>query len=97
LSASRLSPWSDGFNVDHVLIGPSGVFAIDTKTHSKPAMGDPVATYDGESVLIDREKPKRDPVAQAKAEARFLRAVGGINGRIDQRADYGGGCGSLKE
>lgn len=26
----------DGFNVDHVLVGPPGVFAIETKTRSKP-------------------------------------------------------------
>jgi hypothetical protein len=26
----------DGFNVDHVAIGPGGVFAIETKTRSKP-------------------------------------------------------------
>jgi hypothetical protein len=62
----------DGFNVDHVLIGPGGIFAIDTKTHSKPTMGDPVITYDGQSVLIDGHAPDRDPIKQAKANARFV-------------------------
>src|SRR5690606_23533501 len=28
------------FNVDHVLVGPAGVFAIETKTWSKPSAGD---------------------------------------------------------
>ena len=27
----------DGFNVDHALIGPAGIFAIETKTRAKPA------------------------------------------------------------
>jgi hypothetical protein len=30
----------EGFNIDHVLIGPAGVFTIETKTISKPARGD---------------------------------------------------------
>ena len=38
-------------------------------------MGEPVISYDGESVLIDGQKPDRDPVAQAKAEARFVREL----------------------
>ncbi|MEE4639716.1 MAG: nuclease-related domain-containing protein, partial [Wenzhouxiangella sp.] len=29
----------DGFNLDHVIIGPAGVFTIETKTWSKPATG----------------------------------------------------------
>jgi len=26
----------DGFNIDHVLVEPSGVYASETKTHCKP-------------------------------------------------------------
>jgi len=26
----------DGFNIDHVLIGPAGIFTIETRTWSKP-------------------------------------------------------------
>jgi len=62
----------DGFNVDHVVIGRSGVFTLETKTISKPAIGEPIVTYDGESVLVDGFKPDRDPVAQAKACARHV-------------------------
>jgi len=29
----------DGFNIDHVLVGPTGVYTIETKTISKPAKG----------------------------------------------------------
>jgi hypothetical protein len=35
------------FNVDHVLIGPSGVYVIETKTISKPARGQAGVEYDG--------------------------------------------------
>jgi len=66
---------ADGFNLDQVLIGPGGVFAIETKTISKPAIGPAAITYDGEQVLIDGHSSDRDPVIQAKATASHLRAV----------------------
>jgi hypothetical protein len=65
----------DGFNVDHVLIGKGGIFTINTKTISKPEVGEPVVVYDGESVSVGGHKPDRDPVAQAKGEARFIREM----------------------
>jgi hypothetical protein len=61
------------FNVDHVLIGPGGVFVIETKTISKPTEGRPVVTYDGQRVLIDGFAPDRDPIAQARACADYIR------------------------
>jgi hypothetical protein len=64
----------DGFNVDHVLIGPAGVFTVETKTHSKPN-GDARVTFDGETVRIDGFEPDRDPVIHAKAQASWLRAL----------------------
>ncbi len=63
---------ADGFNVDHVVIGPTGVFTVETKTHSKPAKGASSIKYDGESVYVNGFKPDRDPVVQAKAQARWL-------------------------
>ncbi len=56
-----------GFNVDHVIIAPQGVFAVETKTFSKPAKGDAKVTYDGERILVNGRQPDRDPVAQARA------------------------------
>lgn len=61
-----------GFNLDHVAIGPSGVFVIETKTNSKPAKGACSVRYDGENVWVNGNKPDRDPIVQAKAEARWL-------------------------
>lgn len=63
------------WNVDHVLVGPGGVFAIETKTVSKPNDRNAVITYDGTRVLIDGHEPERDPLVQAKAVARHVRKI----------------------
>jgi hypothetical protein len=64
----------DGFNVDHILIGPAGVFTVETKTHSKPG-GDARIVFDGETIRLDSLEPDRDPLIQAKAQAGWLRAL----------------------
>jgi len=65
----------DGFNVDHVLIGPAGVFTIETKSYSKPASGPAEISFDGEQVAIGGWQPDRNPVIQARAQAGWLRAL----------------------
>lgn len=62
----------DGFNVDHVLIGPGGVFTVETKTWKKPAKGDAKIVFDGEQLTANGFSPDRNPVVQAKAQARWL-------------------------
>jgi len=62
----------EGFNVDHVLIGPGGVFTIETKTWSKPARGEAKIRYDGEALTAVGQMPDRNPIVQAKAQARWL-------------------------
>jgi len=62
----------DGFNVDHLIIGPTGLFAIETKTRSKPAKGQCIVKYDGETVTVNGLAPDRDPVVQARAEAKWV-------------------------
>lgn len=64
-----------GFNVDHVLVGPQGIYTIETKTLSKPTKGNPKVVYDGERIRIGSYEPSRDPVTQAKAEASWLRQL----------------------
>ncbi len=64
-----------GFNIDHVLVGPAGVFAIETKTWSKPTSGRPCIEFDGEFIKRVGVTPDRDPVIQAKAQASWLRSV----------------------
>lgn len=64
-----------GYNIDHVLIGPGGVFVIETKTRSKPAQGNAEVIYDGKSVLVDGWAPDRDPIKQVQACADRVREV----------------------
>jgi len=64
---------ADGFNIDHIVVGPTGVFTINTKTISKPKNPDAKIDYDGSVVRIPGTKLDRDPIAQAKAERDFLR------------------------
>lgn len=65
----------EGFNLDHVLIGPAGVFTIETKCYSKPARGPAEISFDGEQVTIGGWQPDRNPVIQARAQAGWLRAL----------------------
>lgn len=62
----------DGFNLDHVLVSTKGIFAVETKTWSKPSRGDANITYDGEHLFANGQKRDRDPVKQAVAQARWL-------------------------
>ena len=65
----------EGFNVDHALIGPAGIFTIETKTWSKPQRGDARIGYDGITLTVAGREPDRDPLVQAKAQAHWLRAL----------------------
>jgi hypothetical protein len=65
----------DGFNVDHVLIGPAGVFTVETKTYSKPAKGPAEITFDGERIAIGNWEPDRNPVIQARAQSGWLKGL----------------------
>lgn len=61
-------------NVDHVLIGPQGIYSIETKTLSKPLRGDCKIQVTPEAVYANGHKLDRNPVIQAKAQAGWLRA-----------------------
>lgn len=57
------------FNVDHLLIGPNGVFAIETKNYSKPKRGEVRVSYDGKQVRWNGVSHKDDEARQAVAIA----------------------------
>ena len=65
----------DGFNVDHVLIGPAGVFTVETKTWSKPNSGEPRIKFDGEQLTVAGREPERNPVVQARAQTGWLKGL----------------------
>lgn len=56
-----------GEHVDHVVVGPAGVFSVETKSWR----GD-VAFEDGH-ILVNGALPSRDPLAQARREAEQVR------------------------
>lgn len=74
------------FNLDHVVVGPTGLFLIETKTRRKgrarPGFKDHEVTYDGQQ-LIWPWAEDRHGLEQAQAEARWLsdwiRQITGIN------------------
>ena len=63
------------FNLDHVLIGPAGVFTVETKTASKPSKGDARVRVEGETIRVGAYEPDRNPITQAKAQAGWLREL----------------------
>ncbi len=63
------------FNVDHVLIGPTGVFAIETKTRSKSGGAEETVQHDGQNIIIHGYPVDPNPVNQANANARWIREL----------------------
>ena len=63
---------ADGFNLDHVVISPQGVFVIETKTRTKPLYRAARISFAGEGLEIAGYKPDRNPIAQVRASSRWL-------------------------
>lgn len=61
-------------NVDHVLVGPAGVFTIETKTLSKPHRGPCKISVVSSVVHANGKALDRDPIVQAKAQAGWLKS-----------------------
>ncbi|BCA56484.1 hypothetical protein W02_36240 [Nitrospira sp. KM1] len=62
----------NGFNIDHVIIGPAGVFTIESKTRNKPRNHAPKILFDGNSVRVANAPPSNEPVTQARSQAKWL-------------------------
>ena len=62
----------DGFNIDHAIVGPAGVFTIETKTKTKPMDGRPTILYDGQAIRLKDGRSFRKPLIQARAQAQWL-------------------------
>jgi hypothetical protein len=52
--------------IDHVVVGPGGLFAVETKCWSGRV------TFEGGGLRVDGAEPTRPPVRQARASARAL-------------------------
>ena len=66
---------ADKFNIDYIVVGPAGVFAVETKARAKPTSDDRTAdakvTYDGRCIHFPQWKENK-PLEQAKAQAFWL-------------------------
>ena len=64
----------DSFNIDHILIGPAGVFTIETKTYRKQIGNNSQIYYDGVKIRIDGlpDSKIKDPIKQAKGQMYWL-------------------------
>ncbi len=68
-----------GKHVDHVVVGPGGVFSVETKFWRGKV------TVEEGRILLDGQLPDRSPVAQANREATLVRnalAAAGWNGDV---------------
>jgi hypothetical protein len=64
----------DGFNIDHVLVGKSGVYAVETKTRRKPKLEKgrrAEVVYDGTSLHFPNGSDEK-ALEQARLNARAL-------------------------
>lgn len=61
------------FNVDHVVVATQGIFAVETKTWSKPVRGEAHIQFDGTNIRAANYTPERQPVRQVLAQAAWLR------------------------
>ncbi len=66
---------ADKFNIDHVVVGPVGVFAVETKARSKPISKNPsrdaIVEYDGRTLRFPTQVETK-PLEQAKRQAEWL-------------------------
>jgi hypothetical protein len=62
---------AETFNLDHVIISPHGIYAVETKTFSKPSPRAAVVV-EGDSLLVAGRRPDRDPIKQVAGAARWL-------------------------
>jgi len=70
-------------DIDHVLVGPAGVFVVETKRLSRNSKGRyPTVTFDGKGVKVGGHAPDRDPIGQSRRGAlEVARVIRGATGR----------------
>ena len=63
------------FNIDHVIIGPKGIFTVETKTLNKYVGKDAQLYFDGERVRLGGLELPDNPVPQGRAQASWLKKL----------------------
>lgn len=62
----------DGFNIDHVVVGPPGVFVVETKYRSGSGV---IEFRNGKGIFVAGREEERDPLKQARGNAREIRKL----------------------
>ena len=73
------------FNVDHVVVGPNGIFAVETRTRRKLKKWGPersVVVYDRNGITFPGKKPVRDIITLAEEHAMGLQKW--LNSQINE-------------
>lgn len=65
---------AEQFNVDHVVVGPQGIYVIETKTWSK-LPGKSIASYKNGRFMINGKVIQKNPLEQAKKNSKWLHGV----------------------
>jgi hypothetical protein len=60
------------FNIDHLLVGKKGIFAVETKTMRKVQGKQDKLEFDGQHILRFGKPLKYDPIEQATSQAKWL-------------------------
>lgn len=71
----------DGFNIDHVVVGPAGVFAVETKFRS--GQGE-ITFRNGEGLFVGGFPEERDSLRQARANAAEVNRIIKENCNFDE-------------
>jgi hypothetical protein len=61
-----------GWNIDHLVVGPRGVFAVETKAWRKPRQFEAVIVLDGDTLILPGNRQHRAAIAQADRNAKSL-------------------------
>lgn len=62
------------FNIDHVIVGPTGVFAVETKGRAKRTQkGGWEVEYDDRGLAFAGAAPTDEPIVQASRQAKWLK------------------------
>jgi hypothetical protein len=71
----------DGFNIDHVVVGPAGVFAVETKFRS--GQGE-ITFRNGEGLFVGGVPEEKDSLKQARANAAEVNRIIKDNCNFDE-------------
>lgn len=66
---------ADNFNLDHVIVSRKGIYAVETKTYSKPEKGEAKIIFDGEKLSIQGAGTYNQPLVQVQSASKWLKDI----------------------